>query len=267
MKNNSRQSFLGKRSDPILKDVRVGIIGLGGSGSHVIQQLAHIGVEHFFLCDPQSIEDTNLNRLVGATQEDVDEKRKKAVIAERTIKNINPRASCVRLERKWQEEAKQLRQCDVIFGCVDSFSARNELERYARRYLMPYFDMGMDVHGGDGTSDRFFITGQAVRSTPDGPCLRCVGVLRDGDIDREERNYGTAGNRPQVVWPNGVLASTAVGLFVEMFTPWHDLPCTTVCMDYDGNSHTIKPRAGGSLDQNECTHYRPDEVGDPFFKD
>jgi tRNA A37 threonylcarbamoyladenosine dehydratase len=36
----SRQSFLGQSSDEILAHCRVGIIGLGGGGSHIAQQLS-----------------------------------------------------------------------------------------------------------------------------------------------------------------------------------------------------------------------------------
>ena len=63
----SRQSFLGPEAEQILADARVTIAGLGGGGSHIVQQLAHLGVGHFRLIDPQEIDASNLNRLVGAT--------------------------------------------------------------------------------------------------------------------------------------------------------------------------------------------------------
>ena len=68
----SRQSFLGVRSDEILSSVRVGIIGLGGGGAHVVQQLAHVGVADFVTCDPDRVEESNLNRLVGAAAADAE---------------------------------------------------------------------------------------------------------------------------------------------------------------------------------------------------
>jgi molybdopterin-synthase adenylyltransferase len=40
----ARQSFLGPKSKEVFKNCRVCIIGLGGGGSHVVQQLAHIGI-------------------------------------------------------------------------------------------------------------------------------------------------------------------------------------------------------------------------------
>lgn len=58
-----RQNFLGIDSDAILARTRVAIIGLGGGGSHVVQQLAHIGIGHFVIVDDDEISDSNLNRL------------------------------------------------------------------------------------------------------------------------------------------------------------------------------------------------------------
>ena len=65
MNLQARQSFLGQESTEILRKGHVGIVGLGGGGSHVAQQLAHIGVENFVLCDPDYYEDKNHNRTVG----------------------------------------------------------------------------------------------------------------------------------------------------------------------------------------------------------
>ena len=68
----SRQSFLGDHSEKFLKATTAGVIGLSGGGSHVCQQLAHIGVGNYVIVDPQVIEDTNLNRLVGGTAADIE---------------------------------------------------------------------------------------------------------------------------------------------------------------------------------------------------
>src|SRR3546814_9785272 len=71
---------------------------------------------------------------------------------------------------------------------------------------------------------------------------------------------------PQVVWPNGVLASTATGLMVKALTPWHSKPLESVCLEYDGNKHTVSTSAKMSvLRSRECTHYQANQVGDPFF--
>lgn len=61
-----RQSFLGENSVQILTNATVAVVGLGGGGSHVAQQLAHLGFGNFILIDPDKIELPNLNRTVWA---------------------------------------------------------------------------------------------------------------------------------------------------------------------------------------------------------
>ena len=120
----SRQSFLGIRSDEILSSVRVGVIGLGGGGSHVVQQLAHIGVCDFVICDPDKVEESNLNRLVGGTAADSESGTLKTTVALRLIKSINPSARVVCVAAPWQLESLSVHDCAVVFGCVDSYAAR-----------------------------------------------------------------------------------------------------------------------------------------------
>jgi hypothetical protein len=260
----SRQSFLGTGSDTILDDARVAVIGLGGGGSHIVQQLAHVGVGHFELFDPDLLEETNINRLVGATIDDIQAATPKVVIGERIIRNVNPWARIGAHATDWRKGAEHLRACDVVFGCVDSFAARSELEVVCRRYLIPYIDIGMDVFA---VGTQYSMSGQVVMSMPGRPCMRCMGFLRDDLIAKEAAQYGAAGGRPQVIWPNGVLASTAVGLFIELLTPWHDLSPRSAFLEYDGNAHSVVPSPVlGYVADESCHHFASlATLGDPFF--
>src|SRR5450759_1447448 len=67
----SRQSFLGPDAEARIARCTVGIAGLGGGGSHIVQQLAHIGFKRYVMYDGDAIEESNLNRLVGARSVDV----------------------------------------------------------------------------------------------------------------------------------------------------------------------------------------------------
>lgn len=259
-----RQGFLGTKSNETFKNCHAAIIGYGGGGSHIGQQLAHIGVGNFLVFDADHVEDSNLNRLVGATHEDVASKTPKTVVAARLIKEINPKASITPVPKKWQESADLLRGADVIFGCVDSFSDRQQIETAARRYLIPYIDIGMDVHDLGG---QFAISGQAVLSMPGELCMKCMGFLRDDLLAREAENYGAAGSRPQVIWPNGVLASLAVGIFTQLVTPWHKNHRRLWYLEYDGNSQTVATTNRlEHLRGRVCTHFSSlEDLGDPFF--
>jgi tRNA A37 threonylcarbamoyladenosine dehydratase len=52
-----RQGFLGAQSENVLAARRIGIAGLGGGGSHVAQQLAHVGIKSFVIADKDAMED------------------------------------------------------------------------------------------------------------------------------------------------------------------------------------------------------------------
>jgi hypothetical protein len=147
---------------------------------------------------------------------------------------------------------------------VDSYSERSQLELQARRYLIPYLDLGMDVHAmPDGT---FTVSGQVILSMPDQPCLRCMGFLRDALIAEEAQRYGDAGPRPQVVWSNGTLASLAVGLLVQLVLPWTGQLPRASYLELNGDASTVKVSERLRYVPTSCNHFHGvKHCGDPWF--
>ena len=261
----SRQSFLGRDSEQILALSRITIVGLGGGGSHVAQQLAHVGIGHVGLLDPQKIEDSNLNRLVGATAKDVKAKTPKVEIAQRVINSIRPWIEVESVQSEWQQADYLIKNAHILIGCVDGYRQRMYLESVARRYCLPYIDIGMDVVRLK--ESEYAIAGQMLMTLPGGPCLKCLGFLKQEDINLEEDNYGDAGVNPQVVWTNGMLASLAVGACIRLLTPWHKLEQEYEWLEVDGNSQTVtKSRQPEYSLKGGCEHYSVSDVGDSFFK-
>lgn len=255
-----RQSFLGAHSDDVLAAAHIAVVGVGGGGSHVIQQLAHVGIGTFTLFDPDIAKRENMNRLVGATQQDVRDERLKVDIARRVIESVSETAHVHPFATTWQDNFLQLREADIIVGCVDSFSERAQLEAAARRCLTPYVDLGMDVYD---LNDRYAIAGQVALSMPGGACLRCMGIVTETSLAREQ--YGAAGGLPQVVWPNGILASAAVGILVELLTPWFPGPSSEL-LRLEGNSQQLtRDRWLAANIAKPCEHYPLTAVGDPFY--
>lgn len=263
MSRYDRQSFLGADSDLRLAAATIGVVGLGGGGSHLVQQLAHIGIGGLVCVDDDIVEDTNLNRLIGATLDDVAAARLKAEVAARLVGGLVTAPRLRALPRRWQDATEELAECDIIVGGVDSYRERSELEAFCRRLMIPYIDMGMDVHQ---VGEQFAIGGQVVLSTPECPCLWCLGILTRELLEVEAKKYGDAGGTPQVVWPNGVLASLATGLIVQLITPWMHEPLGSAYLEYDGNrqqvvtSNRLKAVAG-----RPCEHYPAGQVGDPLI--
>ncbi|MDF2812110.1 MAG: hypothetical protein K0S56_3141 [Microvirga sp.] len=260
-----RQSFLGADSNARLAATTVGLVGLGGGNSHVVQQLAHLGVGGFVLLDDDIITLTNLNRLVGGTLDDVKADRPKVEIAARVIRAVNPDARIVMRKAKWQEVGDLLKGCDIIVGGLDHIGSKDELEAFCRRFMTPYIDMGMDVTPLP-SAGQSLVSGQVVLSMPGEPCLRCLQLVTDERLKAEAQRYGVAGSRPQVVWPNGLLASTAVGLVVQLLTPWMSDPPRSAYFAYDANLGTVSPSDRLARRRGKpCPHYPAKAVGDPMF--
>ena len=258
----NRQSFLGADSQDKIEACIVGIIGLGGGGSHIAQQLAHIGFQKYILYDPDVPEKSNLNRLIGATVKDVVKKTPKVQIARRLILGLQPKAKIQAIQQYWQENPNPLKTCDIIFGCVDGYKGRMELEAFSRRSLIPYIDIGIDVHQVENEPPN--LSGQVIASLPGGPCMKCLGFITEQKLQKEAEKYGAAGYNPQVVWANGVVASTAVGFAVNLLTGWtKSFP--EIYLSFEGNLAYMTPHVRLRFTENCCGHYQSDQVGEAIF--
>lgn len=261
---HSRQSFLGPSSKEILQACKVAVVGLCGGGSHVVQQLAHIGIGALRLFDHDTADTTNSNRMVGLSRVAAEAEVLKTDVMRDLVHAVNPDCDLNVYPTKWSENHLEMRSCTAIFGCVDSYAARDELESYARRYMIPYIDVGMDV---SGEKEHHFVSGQVIVSMPGHLCLRCLGFITPERLGKEANDYGAAGGKPQVIWPNGVLASTAVGKFMSIVTPWSKGLQTPIYSEYDGNRMTVSTsNILAALAGRQCSHYDGENsVGDVHF--
>jgi molybdopterin/thiamine biosynthesis adenylyltransferase len=258
----ARQSFLGASSKELIEGATVGIVGLGGGGSHLAQQLAHLGFLNFVIYDADRIEGSNLNRLIGSTEDDVRKASLKTAIAERLIKGVRESAKVRSIPKIWQDEPLPLRKCDVVFGSVDTFLGRHELEVMCRRYFIPFIDVGMDVHHVLPEPPR--MTGQVILSMPGEPCMRCFRLLNDTNLAAEAAKYGDVGGVPQVVWGNGLLASAAIGLWLDLLTGWTEPADRVNYLSYDANEGSLGPHPLLEyVRDTPCLHFPISDGGDP----
>jgi len=259
----SRQSFLGEDSDQIISARTIGVVGVGGGGLHIVQQLSHVGFKNFVLYDPDNMDLSNLNRNVGATEKDVKQKTKKIEIARRIITSLHSDSVIRAFDKRWQKSPEPLRECDIVFGCVDKYQDRHELEVSMRRYLIPYIDIGLTVVHQPPRPP--LMSGHVFLSMPGKQCMWCLGVLSVGKLADETQNYGDTGPRPQVVWSNGILASTAVGIAVDLVMGWTRNSPNVVYMLFEGNLGVLRPHPRlVEIDlKNPCVHHQLINAGDP----
>lgn len=209
----------------------IAIVGLGGLGSHVAQQLAYLGTRSFGLVDHDHVTDSSMNRLVTADDVDIAAATPKVEAARRRILAVNPDAAVRTLSADLDDPQAYdlLARAAVVFGCVDNDLARLKLTRQCSTLAVPLFDLATDV---DPTTIPITFGGRIVCCTGNG-CLVCLGVL---DLDAlakasltaeqaagHDRIYGVDraaldGTGPMVVSINGTVASLAITEFIAYTT-------------------------------------------------
>ena len=105
----------------------VGVVGLGGLGSHIVQQLAYLGVRDYVLVDADEVSESSLNRLIGASTDDVG--AKKVAVAKRLIGIVQRDARVVPVEALLPDEEAldALADRGYVFGCLDEDPPRLQL--------------------------------------------------------------------------------------------------------------------------------------------
>lgn len=89
--------FLSKEEQARLKNARVAIAGLGGTGGAQVLALSRMGMGRFHLADPDTFELVNFNRQSGATIPNIG--RAKTSVAKETILSINPEAEIATFDK------------------------------------------------------------------------------------------------------------------------------------------------------------------------
>ena len=119
-----------------LSALRVGVIGVGGLGSALVAHLARLGVAHWVLVDPDVVELTNLNRLVGASAMDAQKARPKVYVARSAIRQAVPKATVRALKTDVFDPLAQraLKACDLLIVATDNHSSRMAANRLAVQY-------------------------------------------------------------------------------------------------------------------------------------
>ena len=213
----------GKQGQQRIVSLKVGIIGLGGTGSVVAQQLAHLGVSNFELIDPDILETSNLNRVVGSKGPDVGQP--KVELTKRLITTINPSARVETIQESVLRNsiAELLIDTDFCFSCTDSHGSRAILNQLAYQYLIPIIDMGVVITTQAKQIDR--IAARTQLMSPGVACMVCGNLLdyeevrRDllSDFERKADPYIQDAHEPApaVISLNSTIASLAVTMFLN----------------------------------------------------
>jgi hypothetical protein len=219
-----------------LAELRIGVVGCGGTGSAVAEQLVRLGVRQLVLIDPDLLSTSNLTRVYGSTPGDVDTPKVEAL--GRHLRAIAPDLRCqpVRSMITLEPTARSLVGCDMLFGCTDDNAGRLVLSRLATYLLTQVIDCGV-LLSSDREGNLTGIDGRVTVLSAGQACLVCRGrvdlaramselLTPDERVRREREGYAPALGRiePAVVSFTTLVASTAVGELLERLIGYGPLP-------------------------------------------
>jgi len=223
--------FFGQEGQARLRNTHAVIVGIGGLGTHVVQQLAFLGVGVMTLVDGEELDETNRNRYIGSREDDPIPGTKKTAIGQRLIKSIDSSIGVTPVDEDLISERgfSAVLRAEYVFGCLDGEGARLVLTQLCAAYGKPYFDLASEIIPGEKTR----YGGRVCFSRRGEGCLLCLGELdaaeaglelagedarkqRDAIYGVKKGQLGRAG--PSVVTINGLIASIATTEFMLELT-------------------------------------------------
>lgn len=229
--------FFGKEGQERLSSAKVAVVGIGGIGTHVVQQLAFLGIGQLSLIDPQDLDRTNFNRYIGVRYDDPVPGTFKVDLGARMVKQVNPRIEVIKIRESLlsQEAFEAVIASDYIFGCLDREGVRLILNELCAAYSKPYFDLATDI-----LQDNPPLYGGRVCVAWNGHgCIVCYGELDVVEAQADLLNPEAKHDRetvygvprellseagPSVVSINGVIASIAITEFMLLVTGIRTIP-------------------------------------------
>ncbi len=159
-----------------LGDLRIAIVGCGGTGSAIAEQLVRLGIRHLSLFDADRLSSSNVTRVYGSTSRDVHEL--KAEILKRHLTAIAPDLKVTVFPSMITNEvtARNLIGHDLVFGCTDDNAGRLILSRFSSYFLTPIIDVGVMLSSDDDGS-LIGIDGRVTILSAGSGCLVCRGRI------------------------------------------------------------------------------------------
>lgn len=241
-----------------LGDLTVAVVGCGGTGSAVAEQLVRLGVRRFLLIDPDELSLSNVTRVYGSTPSDVG--RLKVDVCGDHLCRIASDVLVTRVHSTLvrREVAARLLDADLVFGCTDDNAGRLVLSRLATFLMVPVIDCGVLISSNEQLISG--IHGRVTVLTPGSACLICRGRI---DLARaaaetmsveehqrlESEGYAPElGNvEPAVVTFTTQVAAAAVGELLERLIHYgpEPVPSETILRIHDREQSTnvADPRA------------------------
>ncbi len=176
----SRQVLaFGEELQKLMHHLTVGIVGVGGTGSAVAEELIRLGVGKLILADVQELEDSNVTRVYGSRVRDAGTPKVEIIRRHADEIGLGTITEAIPGNVTSREVIERFRDCDLIFGCTDREWGRSILAQFALYYLVPIFDLGVKIDSDNGSVKA--VEGRVTTLLPGAACLFCRQRI-SGDV-------------------------------------------------------------------------------------
>jgi len=166
---------LGIAGQSVLQNLRVGVVGAGGTGSPVIEQLARLGVGDIVAIDDDVVTPSTVARCYGSKTADIGRPKVDVVSEHVSQLGLDVTVRPVRGNIRERAVVEELRHRDVVFCCVDGHAGRIVLNRWAHWHIAPVIDLAVLVSSTAGRIDG--VNGRITWLAPGNACLLCRGRI------------------------------------------------------------------------------------------
>jgi proteasome lid subunit RPN8/RPN11 len=165
----------GENVQRLLRALHVGVVGAGGTGSAVAEQLARLGIGEVSIFDGDTLTATNVTRVYGSTVAASGVNKAELARAHLASIGLGTKVNAIPAYIDREDVAKRLRDCDLVFGCTDTATPRSLLGALATRYYIPTFDVAVKIDSAEGVLRGIF--GRVTTLFPGEACLFCRGRI------------------------------------------------------------------------------------------
>lgn len=154
-----------------LSRLHVGVVGAGGTGSSVLEQLIRLGVGSILVADKDNFALSNINRVYGSRMSDDGKSKVSLVTRSASEIGLGTKVNLIARSVTFESTLAQFRDCDVIFCCTDDDWGRSLITQLAVYYYVPVFDMGVKIDADEGRVKS--VQGRVTTLMPGAACLYC----------------------------------------------------------------------------------------------
>jgi molybdopterin-synthase adenylyltransferase len=250
----------------VMHDQTIAVVGVGGLGSVIAENLIHTGFHNVHLIDHDHVEVTNLNRIVGAYYSDAAQKRLKVDVVRDHLLRINPKAH-VQAHAVGVEDDSVigvLAQADWIMVGTDSHFSRFIAQHIALQYAVPLISVGANITVENGQITD--MSGEIIIIRyGDDLCLHCLKRINPTIIAAEQHQGQFLGNElirrgyvagqevkePAVKTLNAILGAMAVDGLLNQFTQRQE-HVPVIVYENNGMACIYPDRESVSMRNKEC---------------